>query len=573
MVGLSPQTNIEIIAESNSQQKGRNWDKYSGELDDPHFVPCSPIIERQSLSYQQEAELQRACAAALSNVQCSDGDDVGFFVARRDPRKPTKHDKHASFNFGPPKALAKESAPFKADNSEVRRKSTHNGATLESLDVSHPRTHQRSKPSLQESEQKALWEIRNKLNQRPKTSAAACIDYTEDDASSSSNRSSRTTPLTSAGITPASATKTFSELKGEPFLDKVEPMPPRTELFQMDSAAIAKARAWLADEVARREQSEEDALHGMTKANNGQVIPNQPDICLSNRPESRGRSIRASTRGQPQSGNSDAQSIHTVSTLSSTCSGIRTAYRGVRERLVPKRSSSKSSLRAGTDHGDEYLINASQVQFEDLDRPLPPLPGLDTYRERPRHLAELLSQPFTDDGYDDANKIINEDGVERILSEEELEQRKEEMSRAVLEKMTTGSIGSGGVISPENRRSTQTKRNSNLNESGSRPATQGSNKPMTFSTQSQDKIMDEKSEKGGEQRLWRQRMSQNIVPQGKLGEVTSVHPVSEIKKELPKHKKRNSVALKSPFLKRFFVTSKNKKDQPPAFLVGTTAAR
>ncbi|KAG9777474.1 hypothetical protein KCU88_g4497, partial [Aureobasidium melanogenum] len=57
--------------------------KYLGEPDDPHFIPDSPLIERQMLSEQEEGELKRVCALLLANVPHSDdmSDDPFRYMA------------------------------------------------------------------------------------------------------------------------------------------------------------------------------------------------------------------------------------------------------------------------------------------------------------------------------------------------------------------------------------------------------------------------------------------------------------------------------------------------------------
>ncbi|KAL2428946.1 hypothetical protein ABEF95_010540 [Exophiala dermatitidis] len=57
--------------------------KYLGEPDDPHFIPDSPLIDRQMLSEQEEGELKRVCALLLANVPHSDdmSDDPFRYMA------------------------------------------------------------------------------------------------------------------------------------------------------------------------------------------------------------------------------------------------------------------------------------------------------------------------------------------------------------------------------------------------------------------------------------------------------------------------------------------------------------
>lgn len=57
--------------------------KYLGEPDDLHFIPHSPIIERQYLTEQEDGELKRICALALAQIPHSDDmtDDPLKYIA------------------------------------------------------------------------------------------------------------------------------------------------------------------------------------------------------------------------------------------------------------------------------------------------------------------------------------------------------------------------------------------------------------------------------------------------------------------------------------------------------------
>lgn len=57
--------------------------KYLGEPDDLHFIPDSPLIERQFFTEQEEGELKRTCALALARIPHSDdmSDDPLKYVA------------------------------------------------------------------------------------------------------------------------------------------------------------------------------------------------------------------------------------------------------------------------------------------------------------------------------------------------------------------------------------------------------------------------------------------------------------------------------------------------------------
>jgi hypothetical protein len=64
--------------------------KYLGEPDDLHFIPDSPLIERQFFTEQEEGELKRICALALAAVPHSDDmtDDPLKYVAAQIQTQP-----------------------------------------------------------------------------------------------------------------------------------------------------------------------------------------------------------------------------------------------------------------------------------------------------------------------------------------------------------------------------------------------------------------------------------------------------------------------------------------------------
>ena len=64
--------------------------KYLGETDDLHFIPDSPLIDRQTLSAFEEGELKRTCALALARVPHSDdmSDDPFQYIAPQIHTKP-----------------------------------------------------------------------------------------------------------------------------------------------------------------------------------------------------------------------------------------------------------------------------------------------------------------------------------------------------------------------------------------------------------------------------------------------------------------------------------------------------
>ncbi|KKY16560.1 hypothetical protein UCRPC4_g05897 [Phaeomoniella chlamydospora] len=452
---------------------GRNHNKYAGEADDPHFIPTSPLIERQTLAIWQDAELTRACTALVENVKVDERALInGMYMANRPvTRSKSKYDKHASFTFSGPKTWAAEAAAPRQETCAAGRYEVQ-GVNIysEPREGSHRHSSRWTKAVAADPEQAALREIRSKLEARPKTSAAACIDYTGGDTSSSSNRTTFTTPFTSAGITPGSTNKRFSELVLDLAIDGPVPtsVVPRKDSLLTDLESYSHYSSWIAEDTHKRHQRDDTTLpidDAYTRATRSAAhASSQPNAALLFPTISRRDSIKNGIKEYIRPGSSH-QSIHSVAASNiSSRSHLKSQFAAICQRFSRRGSSTSSNYRPGRDDGDEYLINASQIQFEILNKPLPPFPALDTYNEsamRPRHLADLAirAKHATIDS-EDAYRVIDERGDDQVLSAEEAARRREEMSRAVLEKMTTGSIGSGGVTSPANRSGMQTKRNS-----------------------------------------------------------------------------------------------------------------
>jgi hypothetical protein len=67
--------------------------KYLGEPDDPHYVPNSPLIERQRLTEQEEVALKQSCTRVLAHVPHSDDmsdDPLKYIAAHIQEGKPSR---------------------------------------------------------------------------------------------------------------------------------------------------------------------------------------------------------------------------------------------------------------------------------------------------------------------------------------------------------------------------------------------------------------------------------------------------------------------------------------------------
>ncbi|ERF76341.1 hypothetical protein EPUS_04199 [Endocarpon pusillum Z07020] len=470
-------------------KKARMEKKYVGDPDSPNFLPPSPLIDRRVLSAQIEGELKRVCATVLANEQSADDDlaVISRYLSShpQKDKKPTKHDKHSSFVFQPPKTHVSElaAASFLQTTSKLPTKTQtqHKQDRQESAAVAiaseplEPANTQvsRQKPSFSNTENEALYEIRRKLESRPKTSAAACIDYPEltspdqsnPTTSVPSNRTTYSTPFTSAGVTPGQTSKRFSQsvpnaignIEIEPVETTALPKCP-DDAISLAPEQTAQARAWMAEQLTRRRRSSSQTPQDISATRPlHEFHPLQSRHNPENsRPASRAASIRTNISNNIREyirPGSSAGSIRSNHSISSNHSRTHQRISALKAKIssASLRSRSSSRRRPGYDDGDEYFINPEQVN---LDRPLPPLPGLDSYREKPKHIGLMMKSMITPSALkrDTANVVIDTNGVERVMTAEEEKRRKDDLARAVLEKMSTGSIGSvpaspTGVIS------------------------------------------------------------------------------------------------------------------------------
>ena len=441
----------------------RTDQKYLGDPDSPNFMPESPLIERQRLSPQEERNLKRFCSSVLADVKNSDDTteqplEPYMIEAVHTELAAHPNDKHSSSIPHPPAANVPgapvgsvERAHGKNNKlpSRARKVKEDQRILVQPLEPSHPRA-TKTKPSLTNADLEALRDIRRKMEVRPKTSAAACIDWTGDETATSSNPSNRTTystPFTSAGITPGDTNKSFSEPLPE--IEAVEPtlaLPEPPEELPMDPDTTAQARFWMAEQLEKRRlESSIKAEPTRPLAEFGPLNPSRVSEHI--RPRSRSGSIAASIREYIRPGSiamrpdSSAGSARSVQTNGSSRSRLRGQWSALKRKVSRSslRTGHNSVSRSGFDDGDEYILHASDL---DLNRPLPALPGLDSYKEKPAHIATLMKSLVSRPRRDTGNVVVTPNGVPRVLSEEEEKEREDALSRAVMEKMSNGSIGS-----------------------------------------------------------------------------------------------------------------------------------
>ncbi|KIX10270.1 uncharacterized protein Z518_01352 [Rhinocladiella mackenziei CBS 650.93] len=119
--------------------------KYLGDPDDPHFIPDSPLIERQTLTAQEEGELKRICALVLANVPHSDdmSDDPLKYIATQiqgsnAPQQKKAKQEQRSEPDNATSAVARHVADLPNDTATPSE--TSNRDTLTTTDFSTPLT-------------------------------------------------------------------------------------------------------------------------------------------------------------------------------------------------------------------------------------------------------------------------------------------------------------------------------------------------------------------------------------------------------------------------------------------------
>ena len=389
-----------------------------------------PVFERQVLSPNTLIELRRACALILKETSPSET-ELDTIINQPDPLATYERDlakvraqaatTHQS-SFPPIKAARyrdkqsmrdgatsanKSSSTLPLNSHRLSSSAFKSTSTLPSSDrrsepyasnSNPPSTRPKHKP-MQVKEDDALASIRVAMSSRPKTSAAACVDYggPSGDSSTSSTRSNTTldhrvsTGMTSFAQTPANEKRISSQF------------PPRT------SSRNDSTQAWMVQDSNQR-QRERD----LTAPNPDYSVPTlyhpRPTSRQSARQYSRSRSrassikenilggIRDYMQPRPSMEQSRAQSraeslpssrpgSRASSVTSASRNWLRSAAGGLR------RKGSWNSFRSNRYDDDERERGRGREKGLDLNRSLPPLPGLDQYKAPKVHIAQLMALP------------------------------------------------------------------------------------------------------------------------------------------------------------------------------------
>ena len=409
-----------------------------------------PIFERPVLSAQTLQELRAACALILQETGPS-GQELEAIINQPDPLEVYKRDvakvraqasatQRSTFPAAKPvrqKEKAVKNAisstngssahlPLKAEMQPVLiPNAAHKSSTTLPLrqtnsDGRDPiksaaHRHLKDRRSLQMNKDAvAPASLRASMKARPKTSAAACTDYSGPsiDSSAATTRSNTThgnrisTGMTSFVQTPADEKRLSDHV------------PPRL------SSRERAARSWTIEEGAHRGRERDlstpnpdyaiPTLHhahsrqSMRDCSRQSRQPSRPRSRSRSRSRSRTRSIkdnifdgirdyiqprpsfdlnsRTQSRRSSQAGSCSSSRPASRGNTSSSKEWLKNAANGLRRR------GSRSSFRSNREE-DGKGGGRARDKGPDLNRSLPPLPGLDQYKEPKKHIGQLLARP------------------------------------------------------------------------------------------------------------------------------------------------------------------------------------
>lgn len=516
---------------TNSVQIARIDKKYLGDPESPNFLPDSPLIDRPVLSSRQETELKLICRLLLADVKNSDDngtDPLSEIIQSLQAREALPLQgapRHKVQISG--RAASKPAASSRnntAKRNEVRPRNDREDAGGFNI-LSKPAFTESptAQPLSAHGNDEALWAIRSKMSSRPKTSAAACIDYTGENTDPSSRPSNRTTYTTYS--TPATSIG-FPTSGGKKSLTHDGPAMPMLDLYSLlsqgdsPSRENAQFRAWMEEQYEHRhlnganthdysttsrpeevEQARSGGKRSSIRTNIQEYF--RPASSASNLPR---RSSIASIRNYIRPGSS-AGSVRSIATNISTRSKTQDHWSSIKRKLsnaslVSQRNNRKDSKDVDT---DQHIQHEGGI---DLNRPLPPLPGLDSYRERPTHIASLMKttlKPRTDPA------PVDNASAEYFIKPDKPTERSSHHSIPMSSKnMSTASLRST-PMSP-NATSSAPKRSSSLERRQSRPHAAKAGVGAGVSPLSQSTVPKADSKKEGFAKRWGGKLSRSKKP-------------------------------------------------------------
>lgn len=442
-------------------------------MESPPYSPSPSESERPVLSSRIHSQLRRSCAVIVQETN-PPGQDAGDQPDHNETLK-RLYEEHNK----PPKLPAAQLRPLKAEPQSLfsRRHRAQpsepspipapyvhipqNAATSFEATASRRQPLSKQKPvepvertetteaiRVARRESAQLCKLRAAVDTRPKTSAAACIDYTGPsvDTSKSTSRSTTTydgfarrtsTGLSSLALTPVDDTR-------------VSPTHVRvSEQILRDgpsaSLADASAKAWMAQELSRRRdecktgREARPTVRSPIQRSSIQRKPAEPE-----RPPSRtgtlAGSIAESFREgikeyiRPRASSDNLRATQSDNKNSRPSSRDGNEGTGNWWRGTLKRKGSWSSFRSSKGAQEEDAAPSGHDGGPNLNRALPALPGLDQYKEKkatPMHISQLM-RPGREDGEKKVAKrpsALPEDSYQHFLAQAEWKRHQEDSRR------------------------------------------------------------------------------------------------------------------------------------------------
>ncbi|KAL8772748.1 MAG: hypothetical protein Q9209_002093 [Squamulea sp. 1 TL-2023] len=436
-------------------------------LDSPPYSPTPSCMERPVLPSHVVAELRVCCAIVVNETNPPEYDDVPDhremlkkYIAERDAQKAqaeraaAKEERRASTRPHQKRdstSDANESTPYRhvPQHAAANFGATTSAQKPSSSDLDNPIFDSlkpcQTKPYGKKPEERneALKSIRTAMDTRPKTSAAACIDYSGPSVESSNSTSRSTTTYnefnrpstgqTSLAITPGDE-KRASYTIGR----TLEPDP--------DSSSLAEATAkiWMAQELARRRAEYQGTGQAARPASRATVQRS------GSRAGSIAESVFEGVRDyiKPRTSMDSVRSDYNLSGTHSRSGSIRSNKSNTWQRVKGLRGKNSWSSFRSAKVEPEPTTSTAPDGAVNLNRALPALPGLDSYKEKkpkPTHVAQLMGGNNRAKSVPNARALqppatARPSGVIRNTSNPEDIQRQTDLKRAIEEKMRIGSI-------------------------------------------------------------------------------------------------------------------------------------
>ncbi|KAL8655298.1 MAG: hypothetical protein Q9210_000966 [Variospora velana] len=452
-------------------------------LDSPPYSPTPSCMERPIISPHLIAELRVCCAIVVNETNPPDYDDVPDhrdmlkkYMQERDAyraqaERRAAREKHMS-------ATRSHGRPDSSGDAGLYRHVPRNAASnfKATTSVRKPSSGYQDIPAFEQPESaltktsgkktekpqqrnEALEQLRATLDTRPKTSAAACVDYSGPSVESSKSTSRSTTTYdgfvrpstgqTSLAITPGDDKRT-SYTAGRAS---------EQSLLDEESAdlADAAAKAWMSQELARRRGEYLSTGQAARPASRATLQPNRPSSRAGNIAESVFEGVREYIKPRASMDSMRSESGYGLSRSQSRSGSIKSNGSNTWQRVKGmRRKNSWSSFRSAKPEAEPTTSTAADGALN-LNRALPALPGLDQYKEKkpkPAHIAQLMgggrtkSVPNAKHLQQAPATARPKSGVVGNCSNPEDQRRQNDLKRAVEEKMRLGAIAQSQNLQP-----------------------------------------------------------------------------------------------------------------------------